>query len=410
MAGVDGGHQVLERGAAGLDELGEQHVGAALAGGAQVLQAGRVVGPLAGVLVAEQALHLAEAGEAELLAEAHHRRGLDLGGGGELGDGGDGDAVGVVGDEVGALAQALRHGLGALGEALEQRLERFPGRRGRRSGPCGAPLTDRPVAGKAALEYLFHNARRRESKNGGHRRRADRHRLHGQVPCAGAMPRWGGCSGTSRRRGWRCSATRRWSGRRRWRGSSGSRGRPTTGGRWSADPEVEVVSITTPNRLHREMALAAMAAGKHVWCEKPMALTLARGGGDGGGGGAGRGADDGRVQLRPEPGVRACAAAGGGRGDRAGGAFPRVRRRGLSGGPGAALDLAGAGGGGGARGARGSRVPSGQRRLRAASGRSRAWWRRWRRCMRRGRWRTAAGGGRSRTRTWRARWCGSRAG
>jgi predicted dehydrogenase len=41
------------------------------------------------------------------------------------------------------------------------------------------------------------------------------------------------------------------------------------------DPDVEIVSITTPNRLHREMALAAIAAGKHVHCEKPMALTLA---------------------------------------------------------------------------------------------------------------------------------------
>jgi predicted dehydrogenase len=41
-----------------------------------------------------------------------------------------------------------------------------------------------------------------------------------------------------------------------------------------ADPAVRIVSITTPNGLHRDMALAALAAGKHVWCEKPMALTL----------------------------------------------------------------------------------------------------------------------------------------
>jgi len=42
-----------------------------------------------------------------------------------------------------------------------------------------------------------------------------------------------------------------------------------------ADPEVEVVSITTPNALHAEMAVAALEAGKHVWCEKPMAPSLA---------------------------------------------------------------------------------------------------------------------------------------
>ncbi len=31
-----------------------------------------------------------------------------------------------------------------------------------------------------------------------------------------------------------------------------------------ADPDIDVVSITTPNVMHREMALAAIAAGKHV--------------------------------------------------------------------------------------------------------------------------------------------------
>ncbi len=41
-----------------------------------------------------------------------------------------------------------------------------------------------------------------------------------------------------------------------------------------ADPGVDIVSIATPNALHHEMALAALAAGKHVHCEKPLALTL----------------------------------------------------------------------------------------------------------------------------------------
>ena len=38
-----------------------------------------------------------------------------------------------------------------------------------------------------------------------------------------------------------------------------------------ADPAIGIVSITTPNIVHREMALAAIAAGKHVHCEKPIA-------------------------------------------------------------------------------------------------------------------------------------------
>ena len=40
-------------------------------------------------------------------------------------------------------------------------------------------------------------------------------------------------------------------------------------------PEVDVVHITTPNQFHCEMAMAALRAGKHVVCEKPLAMNTA---------------------------------------------------------------------------------------------------------------------------------------
>jgi predicted dehydrogenase len=49
---------------------------------------------------------------------------------------------------------------------------------------------------------------------------------------------------------------------------------------WKAlvtSPDVDLVSIVTPNFLHAPMALAAVAAGKHVLCEKPLAVSAAEG-------------------------------------------------------------------------------------------------------------------------------------
>ncbi|MCE9681153.1 Gfo/Idh/MocA family protein [Halomonas alkalisoli] len=40
------------------------------------------------------------------------------------------------------------------------------------------------------------------------------------------------------------------------------------------DPDIDVVDICAPNFLHKEMALAAIAAGKHVYTEKPLALSV----------------------------------------------------------------------------------------------------------------------------------------
>src|SRR5260221_10956389 len=39
--------------------------------------------------------------------------------------------------------------------------------------------------------------------------------------------------------------------------------------------DIDIVDISVPQNLHRDIAVAAANVGKHIFCEKPMALSLA---------------------------------------------------------------------------------------------------------------------------------------
>jgi len=42
----------------------------------------------------------------------------------------------------------------------------------------------------------------------------------------------------------------------------------------ASDPEIDIVVVATPNNLHAPIALAAIANGKAVYCEKPLSTSV----------------------------------------------------------------------------------------------------------------------------------------
>jgi predicted dehydrogenase len=54
-------------------------------------------------------------------------------------------------------------------------------------------------------------------------------------------------------------------------------GRYTSAGEMLASEQLDVVSVATPNKFHSQLTLAALKAGCHVLCEKPMAMNARQG-------------------------------------------------------------------------------------------------------------------------------------
>ena len=108
------------------------------------------------------------------------------------------------------------------------------------------------------------------------RRRHGRLRLHGRGPLAGLAHRRRVLRPAAAARTWPCSCGRD-AGRAWPRRPTGSAGRPPrpTGGALLERDDIDLVDICTPGDTHAEIAIAALEAGKHVLCEKPLANTVA---------------------------------------------------------------------------------------------------------------------------------------
>ena len=130
-----------------------------------------------------------------------------------------------------------------------------------------APVGTSPTASRSSARSCWHDPAPRRVGD-------DRLRLHGRHALVRAGGRRRACSSLPDAVRWQSS----WAGMRmRWPSAAAKWGWADSATDWReviARDDIDIVDIVTPGDSHAEIAIAALDAGKHVLCEKPLANTV----------------------------------------------------------------------------------------------------------------------------------------
>ncbi|CUX57538.1 hypothetical protein AGR7C_Lc30004 [Agrobacterium deltaense Zutra 3/1] len=153
LAGIDRFQQHFQRRTAGLHEFGKQAGCAFIALLPQMVEPRGVIRPAADIGITEQPLHFRKAGKTHDLAKTHEGRRLHARPFRHFGDGGNGDAILIGGDIIGALPQSFRQTLRDLEQPLLKSLYGFWRLDCRH---CRSFVQTEIVCTLTAVEFLFH--------------------------------------------------------------------------------------------------------------------------------------------------------------------------------------------------------------------------------------------------------------